>query len=394
MHSQEYELLVAALLLRDSLFARRWQAHALDALDDLFGHFALRNLIRWGLEHHKKHGELLPEEALAEEIGRRLNGSAGAEVHHEMLATVFSRDLSAREHVEQTLLRETRKRAVDMLDKPTTGELPELEEYIALLRKIKAHGDHRQNATLVHSIQPMQGAYDGLSTGFPSLDALLDGGGLCPGELGVIHGDPGEGKTRALINIARYTAMMNPGKLVYFISYEVVEHRLLQRLERQLGRPVADVFGPPPKPAIALRFTADPLFNPDMIAADIDELESLWDTKCVMVVRDYGELCVTETGDYKAVLESYRQFRNMLGETKRVGWDAMQSNRFGEASFFDIRKPVDVMLRLTSMGEYRQSLRVVKNREGPTGQTVYLTVDPERGILREDNREGKTVVEE
>ena len=69
-------------------------------------------------------------------------------------------------------------------------------------------------------------------TGFPLLDTYL-GGGLRSGELCLLSGPQGLGKTAFALQIARYAALSDAAALV--VSYEHDATTLLQRAHRRLG---------------------------------------------------------------------------------------------------------------------------------------------------------------
>jgi replicative DNA helicase len=73
----------------------------------------------------------------------------------------------------------------------------------------------------------------GLPTGFPALDQLT--GGLEPGELVVIAGRPGHGKTTLAMNIAEH-ALLREDKSVLVFSLEMSRQELVTRMAASMSR--------------------------------------------------------------------------------------------------------------------------------------------------------------
>src|SRR5690606_35907138 len=67
----------------------------------------------------------------------------------------------------------------------------------------------------------------GLSTGFPTLDKVTSG--FQPGQLILLAGRPGMGKSSAGLQIARHAAEAG-GDHVLFVSYEMTRLELLTRM--------------------------------------------------------------------------------------------------------------------------------------------------------------------
>ncbi|MFN8666569.1 MAG: DnaB-like helicase C-terminal domain-containing protein [Gemmatimonadaceae bacterium] len=88
-------------------------------------------------------------------------------------------------------------------------------------------------AGYLEGIHAAGGTADTLSTGFPSVDALL-GGGVRRGDLVVLAGDVGSGKTSLAMAIALRAA--EAGRSVAFFSGEFSAERLLERALAVQGR--------------------------------------------------------------------------------------------------------------------------------------------------------------
>ena len=68
------------------------------------------------------------------------------------------------------------------------------------------------------------------TTGIAELDRVL-GGGIVPGSLGLLGGEPGVGKSTLLMQVAAYTAASRGGKVLY-VSGEESLSQLKLRAER------------------------------------------------------------------------------------------------------------------------------------------------------------------
>jgi replicative DNA helicase len=79
----------------------------------------------------------------------------------------------------------------------------------------------------------MHGDVLGLPTGFPKLDELT--GGLEPGELVIIAGRPGHGKTTLAMNVAEH-ALLREEKSVLVFSLEISRQELVTRMAASMSR--------------------------------------------------------------------------------------------------------------------------------------------------------------
>lgn len=89
------------------------------------------------------------------------------------------------------------------------------------------------------------GIYNGIPTGIYGLDEILFGGGLCPGELGIILGRPNAGKSGVLINLA-VSALAHMKKVLYItleISDKKTAHRFDMRLTGFSSNDLSENFG-------------------------------------------------------------------------------------------------------------------------------------------------------
>ena len=86
-----------------------------------------------------------------------------------------------------------------------------------------------------------QKSVERFTSGFPSIDNEITGGGICRGELGSWMGISGSGKSLALV--AGAVENINKGKKVLYVSLEMDEDRIAQRFDAQFtGQPIQDLY--------------------------------------------------------------------------------------------------------------------------------------------------------
>uniref|UniRef100_A0A1S4GS31 RecA family profile 1 domain-containing protein n=1 Tax=Anopheles gambiae TaxID=7165 RepID=A0A1S4GS31_ANOGA len=115
---------------------------------------------------------------------------------------------------------------------------------------------------------PWQPAPSPLSTGVPSLDALLQGGGLLPGHIYELCGESGTGKTLLSLTMAS-NVVKQPGSMAYFIDTKCdFSGRKVQQIldsddrklsEQELGHAMA-------------RVRVERIFSPDLLVQTVEEL--------------------------------------------------------------------------------------------------------------------------
>ncbi len=312
-----------------------------------------------------------------------------------MIARIFSAPLANATHVRETIVREAKRRMVEGLDPAADLRgAGDLRAHISRLREIDGLGRADSNPLLhMHRALPEAGLIErGLPSGYPKLDACLPGGGVGPGHLAVAMGDTGGGKTRLLCNVALHAARVHHVNVLYE-CYEGGAEDIQRRLVRAALRrkdivdwqaAATEAFGlnGDPRGVITIRFAPEGEWNTHLIDKDIDQVEQETGRKVGLVIRDYGELEAIDS-DYKSVVKVYRAFKAMLTRRGLPGWDAMQKNRYSQASYFDIWKPVNVVLDLTEEDSRTTSMRIVKNRGGPKLVQILLRVYPEYGKVEE-----------
>jgi len=150
---------------------------------------------------------------------------APATSHHAPAYARIVADLAMR----RRLIRAAERIAVIGYEQPNA-----MEAYAQASAALTAAGDHRGGGDYVHVADTLnilmermeRGETRGVATGLNDLDALT--GGLYPGDLTILAGRPGHGKTSAAMSIADYVARQ--GMPVLFLSLEMAREELVQRL--------------------------------------------------------------------------------------------------------------------------------------------------------------------
>lgn len=200
----------------------------------------------------------------------------------------------------------------------------------------------------------------GISTFLPQLDGVLPQGVMPRGGVGIVYGGTGAGKTRFLLNLAVRAA--ENGIPVLFVEQDTPLTVLAARIKHLRC------------PSSIPLYVA---FQDEGSCQDISYMDRLRDaaenalgSAPRLVIRDYGEKAYPKsTGNYAEIARSYGDLCTFARKHGVVAWDAAQNNRFGDPSYWDIQKPVDVVLALGTPTVYStgfvQTFNTLKNRLGP-----------------------------
>lgn len=116
---------------------------------------------------------------------------------------------------------------------PECGEWNTLREFKSQISKVKIGGESSKVHSEPKLISEVQYKVKGrIATGFSEADSVL-GGGLVPGSVTLLAGDPGIGKSTLLLQIA-YNISKEKGSPVLYISGEESEEQIKLRAERIL----------------------------------------------------------------------------------------------------------------------------------------------------------------
>jgi hypothetical protein len=426
--SRDYDTLVAAHLLRSPTFAMAFGPLIRQAGGFFFGDFFLRDVVLYGLEHLENTGQLLHPAAIKVDV--RLFGRDGASQDNYDLEIdrVWAVDESvlqrSQAHVTSRLVEETQARLLlghdlhELCVPGSLGKLWELLEGIRTLGALTGGGARRFSEGLRDSLRdpPI-----GIPSGVPELDALLSGGGPCPGETLLWFGRYGIGKSITIHHSVRASALAKRLSLLWSLetSQKTTELRLAKGFlgwtDAQLRadpiraeREYLDTFGDLP---LYVHYSPPGSVTKAGIIEQLDRIEQDVGTKVELLAMDYSEKRA-KGRDWIQVADAYQELREICGERKMVGMDVAQENTTGNISYSNLLKDADigVQLTVTDPDEWRRRQRskrdedniqvkiptagpvwgeVVRCREGVSGQTFELWVDRATGKIRSRDKGGE-----
>ena len=243
------------------------------------------------------------------------------------------------------------------------------------------------------------------------VDQYLDGGGLCPGELGLFLGLPGYHKTTALATIGQTS--LKRGLRVAHFTYEVSSVKLAMRYamsitgstkseamlnqaseQARLKRWIAAHGG-----SLKIHYAPEGTETLGMLEGRLKLWEARHGWKHDILLVDYGALLKPPdvTRDLRfQVADLYNGLRRIAGVWRMPVWSAQQAGReavkamqgggvismMNAAESFEPIRRADVVLTLNQTDEERQDghmrLHGAKVREGKGGFTVGVRIDASR----------------
>jgi len=295
--------------------------------------------------------------------------------------------------------------ANDLLGSVSGGQIPDLQQAIKRLRKLSSVFESTQGKTCVYSEADTDYWSDIFSgrvpTGFPQLDDAL-GGGLGRGELGVVIGAWGGGKTTFLINLGA-VAMLG-GLSVLHVSMELSQWQVLLRYDMRLTGETRESLQKNGKyivgarklvsrsgGSLALLDMSHAVMTPAMLESTLEGMD-----KVDLVLVDYADLMKADrylqgfgsNGDIGRRFELgeiYRELRRIAAALDLPVWTASQATReAGKKGVFtasdvgeDISKmhTADVGLCLLQPMEGEMMLLLDKTRMGKSGIKVPVLAD-------------------
>jgi KaiC/GvpD/RAD55 family RecA-like ATPase len=233
-------------------------------------------------------------------------------------------------------------------------------------------------------------------TGVPELDAEL-GGGLFAGNMGMLIGGPGDGKSMTLSQFAANCVRKN--QLVGYVTLELQEERVLARIIADLcGIPINAVVGTKLEQAesqIVERQQAGRLgsfvvkyMTPH--ATTVEDLKTWWDEVTAQIGRPLDALFIDyadklsapeEKSEYQAMRKVYEGLRVWATELNLPLWTASQSKAKGKdqriIGLYDAAdsthkvRVADVVVTL-NVSDDKSEIKVymAKNRNGEAGGII------------------------
>jgi DNA repair protein RadA/Sms len=240
------------------------------------------------------------------------------------------------------------------------GTFEELEEEITSKKVSKGSKKNASNykpITEFNSVSSSKSGQNRLSTGFSEMDRVL-GGGLVGGEIVLISGEPGIGKSTILLQVA--LNLIKNGKEILYVCGEESPSQLYSRLERVGGGKSNKKF--------------DNLLVTD--STDVDEIASLIEEKSfdLVIVDSIQSVASEESRGFVGSVSQVRISGTVLTRTaKHTGTPIFivgQINKMGNVAGPKILEHiVDAVLYIE--GEQFNQYRIVrgmKNRYGSTNE--------------------------
>lgn len=246
-----------------------------------------------------------------------------------------------------------------------------------------------------------------IPTNVPFLNEILEGGGICSGQLGVILAPPNYGKTMMLLNFALYAYLKKFN--VLFVTLEMPDYAIMKRIMFLLSGALQENIN-----YDSVKRITSHLNNKFMIlykpvkTLTVDYLYSVYhqaladDIKFDVVFVDYADLLTTVSKYKEKRFELADIFVGLKGFAQVVEtpvWTATQTNREGMraetvtmehlAEDFSKGMTSDIILSLSNKMEANKvaKLYLTKQREGRSNITINTFVSRNMWCEHRDNLE-------
>lgn len=250
---------------------------------------------------------------------------------------------------------------------------------------------------------------DGLTTGLPSMDSMMLCSGMVKGQVGVVLGATGRGKTNMLINITAANVLEDVATVYY--TCELPQDQIEDRLDARFTNIPPKMLRKNPEDAseewekveglvtdnLVVKEYPMGTLTVNMIRAHLKKLERLGFYPRLLVI-DYADVMmptvVYQDSSYESQGRVYVELKGLAMELGLVIWTGAQSNRSGMASKTNEAGDIDlsnisdsakkafiadcVMGLNQSKKEGEEGLMragVLKNRNGPADREIPLKVE-------------------
>lgn len=252
----------------------------------------------------------------------------------------------------------------------------------------------------------------GIPTGIKDMDALLDAGGVSKGELLVVCGTPGRGKSVFLANCA-LVAMLSRKNVLYY-TLEVAEVIVTKRMDacltgipwtelgkhhREVERRWGKIHGLPGLGDLVLYDLPPRFLTPNMIRQDLRQLASEGFATDVLVV-DYADIMSSDKHIDERRLEHGDVYEQLRGIAKEFQVDTLTASQANRASLNKKDVDMDAMaedfskamtadyviglsqtraeseeVSMDGRGTGAMRLFLAKNRNGKKGTSIPIMTD-------------------
>jgi archaellum biogenesis ATPase FlaH/uncharacterized protein YeeX (DUF496 family) len=249
----------------------------------------------------------------------------------------------------------------------------------------------------------------GVPTGWYRIDNILMGGGLCPGELGVILARANTGKSAALVNLAMTAAAY--GRSVIYITLEmdkrIVAHRMDMRLSGYSSREVMENIAELSRKIKKFKeITGSEIYlkeyrSEEITVRGIDSfIKKLYKKyRTDFIVVDYADIIKPSKSKYAredlAYREIYTDLRLLAGKWDVPIWTASQANKLlPDGEILDIRTFADSFAKsfisdiVISINQTKKQKEIkeaffylAKNRNAAAHRGVDLKADFDRMLI-------------
>jgi len=410
-YNLDFQKRLASYLIKSEEFVKNYGG-IIDS--SAFGDEVLSGIVECALQFHVSHGELPELDILLVEIKENILPGRKYQEYVDMVSELKEMRVRNESYlkskvVEFVSLQRCKKSLQESLIAVDSGDLEEALRLIAKTSPANINVYHEIVHNYFSNIKDRFKDYrkkpKGLRvpTGFNILDSDL-GGGLGPGELGIIVAPPKFGKTTTLINIA--SGAMKSGKSVVYVSLELSKRAIGLKFDSLLSKVMPqDILKKPEtyvKKIASFKSKYSDLFIVEYPtkSATVDKIKKVCgELGCDMIIVDYGQLLKSQLqrGDRRhEITDSCEALRRIAGELKIPVWTAHQSNRPGAmskvvqmehvAEDFNVVAISDVCISVNHTDSERRSGRmrlfVMANRLGPTGNLIHCDVDWYRSIIK------------
>lgn len=252
-----------------------------------------------------------------------------------------------------------------MLEELSAEEPATANKRLAPLLKVVGNGEKSVGPQLLKDVQTE--ATDRLLTGINGLDEVL-GGGLVPGAVVLLAGDPGIGKSTLLLQTAKQIACKN--KVLYVTAEESAAQIRLRAQRLGIGDSQLFVDAEQNVATIAERMTNDPA-----AVVIIDSIQSIYHPE---ISSTFGS--VSQVKESAQVILTAAKTHNIA--TIMVGHVNKEGSIAGPRV---LEHMVDVVLQFeTDRGRNLRIMRATKNRFGSTAEIAIFSMN-ELGLSEVDN---------